>query len=64
MIPGAVTEKVEEEPKQSGGPGLSLARLAKFALVALALGIAALVAVALLNPQPEKHRVDYGGFQQ
>ena len=40
----------------------AVARVVMIALALLALSVAGLVAVAVLNPQPEPQRVDYGGF--
>lgn len=52
------------EDARTGGGRSPFARLATIALGLVALAIAALVAVAVLNPQPEQHRIDYGGFDR
>lgn len=39
-----------------------MGRVVRIALLVVALSVAALVAVAVLNPEPQPLRVDYGGF--
>lgn len=57
-------EKTDDGSGRAAGGGLPLARLATIVLVVLALSAAALVALAVLNPEPQPHRIDYGGFNE
>jgi hypothetical protein len=61
-----VNENAADEGRRAAGAGagLPLARIAKIVLVILAFCAAGLVAVAVLNPAPQPHRVDYGGFHE
>ncbi|MGI9432373.1 MAG: hypothetical protein ACR2PQ_09180 [Myxococcota bacterium] len=43
-------------------PGVRPVRVVKILLVLFVLSVGALVTVAVLNPEPEALRVDYGGF--
>jgi len=52
----------QSEPTDAGPSGLSVARVVKFTLAALVLGVVALIVAAVLNPDPAALPVDYGGF--